>query len=113
MHLLAASDDTQLPLTSFGHEPFWLTICKALFVFVLLVVLTLFSIVFERKVVSWMQQRIGPNRVGPRGYLQSLADGLKLALKEEIIPAKADKPVYVLAPVLSADPPFLAFSVKP
>jgi NADH-quinone oxidoreductase subunit H len=105
--------DTQLPLTSFGHEPFWLTIAKAVFVFVLLVVLTLFTIVFERKVVSWMQQRIGPNRVGPRGYLQSLADGLKLALKEEIIPALADKPVYVLAPIVSAVPAFLAFSVIP
>jgi NADH-quinone oxidoreductase subunit H len=105
--------DTQLPVTSFGNEPFWLTICKALFVFVLLVVLTLFSIVFERKIVSYMQQRLGPNRVGPRGYLQSLADGLKLALKEEIIPALADKPVYVLAPILSAVPAFLAFSVIP
>ncbi|MFN2538368.1 MAG: NADH-quinone oxidoreductase subunit NuoH [Mycobacteriales bacterium] len=105
--------DTQLPVTSFGHEPFWVTIVKALFVFVLLVVLTLFTIVFERKVVSWMQQRIGPNRVGPRGYLQSLADGLKLALKEEIIPALADKPVYILAPILSAVPAFLAFSVIP
>jgi NADH-quinone oxidoreductase subunit H len=110
---LAADDNTQLPLTSFGNEPFWLTICKAVFVFVLLVVLTLFSIVFERKIVSYMQQRIGPNRVGPRGYLQSLADGLKLALKEEIIPALADKPVYVLAPILSAVPAFLAFSVIP
>ena len=106
-------DDTQLPLTSFGNEPFWLTICKALFVFVLLVVLTLFTIVFERKVVSWMQQRTGPNRVGPRGYLQSLADGLKLALKEEIIPALVDKPVYILAPIISAVPAFLAFSVIP
>ena len=106
-------DDTQLPLTSFGHEPFWLTAGKAVFVFVLLVLLTLFTIVFERKVVSWMQQRTGPNRVGPRGYLQSLADGLKLALKEEIIPALADKPVYILAPILSAVPAFLAFSVIP
>ncbi|MCW2584891.1 MAG: nuoH [Frankiales bacterium] len=113
MSTLFAAQDTQLPLTSFGHEPFWLTVGKALFVFVLLVVLTLFTIVFERKVVSWMQQRTGPNRVGPRGYLQSLADGLKLALKEEIIPALADKPVYVLAPILSAVPAFLAFSVIP
>ena len=111
--LIADNDNTQLPLTSFGNEPFWLTIGKALFVFVLLVVLTLFSIVFERKIVSYMQQRIGPNRVGPRGYLQSLADGLKLALKEEIIPQLADKPVYVLAPILSAVPAFLAFSVIP
>ena len=112
MSILAESR-TQVPVTSFGHEPFWLTIGKALFVFVLLVVLTLFTIVFERKVVSWMQQRTGPNRTGPRGYLQSLADGLKLALKEEIIPALADKPVYVLAPIVSAVPAFLAFSVIP
>jgi len=77
------------------------------------VVMTLFSIVFERKIVAYMQARKGPNRVGPRGYLQSLADGLKLALKEEIIPALADKPVYFLAPVLSAVPAFLAFSVIP
>ncbi len=106
-------DETQLPLTSFGNEPFWLTVAKALFVFVLLVVLTLFTIVFERKIVSYMQQRTGPNRVGPRGYLQSLADGLKLALKEEIIPALADKPVYILAPLVAAVPAFLAFSVIP
>ena len=55
-------DDRQLPLTSFGNEPLWLTIAKALFVFVLLVLMTLFSIVFERKVVARMQQRSGPNR---------------------------------------------------
>src|SRR3954471_466693 len=110
---VADNDSTQLPLTSFGNEPLWLTIGKAVFVFVLLVVLTLFSIVFERKIVAYMQARVGPNRVGPRGYLQSLADGLKLALKEEIIPALADKPVYFLAPILSAVPAFLAFSVIP
>ncbi|MCW2608598.1 MAG: nuoH [Frankiales bacterium] len=104
---------TQLPLTSFGNEPIWLTLAKVLFTFVLLVLLTLFTIVFERKVVAWMQQRTGPNRTGFHGYLQSLADGIKLALKEEIIPAMADKPVYVLAPILSAVPAFLAFSVIP
>ena len=108
-----AANGNQLPLTSFGNEPIWISIGKAVFVFVLLVVLTLFAIVFERKVVARMQQRSGPNRVGPNGYLQSLADGLKLALKEEIIPALADKPVYVLAPILAAIPAFLAFSVIP
>ncbi|HWH27907.1 MAG TPA: NADH-quinone oxidoreductase subunit H, partial [Mycobacteriales bacterium] len=56
--------DNQLPLSSFGNEPLWITALKALFVFVLLVLLTLFSIVFERKVVARMQQRSGPNRVG-------------------------------------------------
>ncbi len=113
LDLLAQQDSTQLPLTSFGNEPFWLTIAKALFVFALLVLMTLFTIVFERKVVARMQQRSGPNRVGPGGWGQSLADGLKLAFKEDIVPALADKPVYLLAPVLSAVPAFLAFSVIP
>ena len=60
-----------------------------------------------------MQQRVGPNRVGPKGSLQSLADGIKLMLKEDIIPALVDKPVYLLAPILSVVPAFLAFSVVP
>ena len=106
-------DDRHPTLTSFGNEPLWLTVAKALFVFVLLVLMTLFSIVFERKVVARMQQRSGPNRTGPGGWGQSLADGLKLAFKEDIIPALADRPVYLLAPVLSAIPAFLAFSVIP
>jgi NADH-quinone oxidoreductase subunit H len=108
--MILAQDPT---LQDFGTDPFWLVLIKVVAVFVLLVVMTLFAIVFERKVVAYMQARLGPNRVGPRGYLQSLADGLKLALKEEIIPALADKPVYFLAPILSAVPAFLAFSVIP
>src|SRR5690348_6482060 len=60
-----------------------------------------------------MQNRVGPNRNGPGGWLQSLAGGVKLAFKEEIIPVLADKPVYWLAPVLSAVPAFVAFSVIP
>ncbi|HWG94588.1 MAG TPA: NADH-quinone oxidoreductase subunit NuoH [Mycobacteriales bacterium] len=105
--------DNQLPLTSFGNEPLWLIALKALFVFVLLVVMTLLCIWGERRVVARMQQRSGPNRVGPFGIGQGLADGFKLALKEDIIPAMADKPVYVLAPIISAIPAFLAFSVIP
>ena len=108
--MILAQDPT---LQDFGTDPFWLVLIKVVAVFVLLVVMTLFSIVFERKIVAYMQARLGPNRVGPRGYLQSLADGLKLAFKEEIIPALADKPVYFLAPILSAVPAFLAFSVIP
>jgi NADH-quinone oxidoreductase subunit H len=111
--LVQAQDDTQLPLTSFGNEPLWVTIAKALFVFVLLVVMTLLTIWAERRVVARMQQRSGPNRVGPFGVGQGLADGIKLALKEDIIPAMADKPVYVLAPLVSAIPAFLAFAVIP
>ena len=100
-------------LSTFGTEPVWIMLIKVVGVFVFLVVMTLFSIVFERKVVGRMQNRIGPNRVGPWGTLQALADGMKLAFKEEIIPTLADKPVYWIAPVLSATPAFLAFSVIP
>jgi NADH-quinone oxidoreductase subunit H len=100
-------------LPGFGIQPIWLIIIKVIAIFAFLVVMTLFSIVFERKVVGRMQNRIGPNRVGPWGTLQSLADGVKLAFKEEIIPVLADKPVYFLAPVLSAVPAFVAFSVIP
>ena len=113
---LAQSNDDQdrfLPVTSFGNEPLWVTIAKALFVFVMLVVMTLLCIWGERRIVARMQQRSGPNRVGPLGIGQGLADGVKLALKEDIIPALADKPVYVLAPLLSAIPAFLAFAVIP
>ena len=59
--------------------------------FALGVVITLFMINWERKVVARMQQRPGPNRVGPNGWLQTLADGLKLAFKEDIMPVAADK----------------------
>ncbi len=111
MTLLASPD--QPTLEDFGHDVWWIVLIKVLGVFVVLVVMTLFAIVFERKIVARMQQRIGPNRVGPRGYLQSLADGLKLAFKEDIMPALADKPVYFLAPVLATVPAFLAFSVIP
>src|SRR5213080_3158324 len=100
-------------LPGFGDQPIWIQLIKVVGVFAFLVVMTLFAIVFERKVVGRMQNRIGPNRVGPWGTLQSLADGIKLAFKEEIIPTLADKPVYWMAPVLSAVPAFLAFSVIP
>jgi NADH-quinone oxidoreductase subunit H len=100
-------------LPGFGDQPFWIILIKVVAVFAFLVVMTLFAIVFERKVVGRMQHRIGPNRTGPWGTLQSLADGVKLAFKEEIIPLLADKPVYFLAPVISATPAFLAFSVIP
>jgi NADH-quinone oxidoreductase subunit H len=97
----------------FGTDPWWLVLIKAVFVFVFLVVMTLFAIYAERRVVGRMQQRIGPNRVGPFGLLQSLADGIKLALKEDIIPKAADRVVFVLAPIVSATAAFLAFAVIP
>jgi len=77
------------------------------------VLLTLFTIWWERRVVARMQSRIGPNRVGPFGLLQSLMDGFKLALKEEIIPKTAHRAVYWIAPVISATMAFIAFAVIP
>ena len=100
-------------VAGFGSDPFWLICLKVLGVFVLLVLIVLFTIWWERRVVSFMQSRIGPNRAGPFGLLQSLMDGIKLALKEEIIPRKVELGVYVLAPILSAVPAFLTWAVIP
>jgi len=102
---------TQIGL--FGQDPWWLVVVKALGIFVLLVLLTLFTIWWERRVVARMQHRIGPNRVGPAGLLQSLMDGVKLALKEEILPKDIHAAVYWLAPVISAGCAFVAFAVIP
>lgn len=97
----------------FGNEPFWVVGLKALLVFVILVVFTLFNIWFERRVVAKMQHRLGPNVHGPFGLLQSLADGVKLALKEDIVVKAADRAIYVMAPILATIPAFLAWAVIP
>ena len=86
---------------------------KALLVFIFCVVLTLMSVWGERRLVGRMQERPGPNRVGPFGLIQALADGVKLALKEDLIPAAADKVVFVLAPIISATTCFMSFAVIP
>jgi NADH-quinone oxidoreductase subunit H len=104
-----AADD----LSAFGHDPWWLVLIKAVLIFVILVLLTLFNIWWERRVVARMQHRIGPNVHGPFGLLQSLADGVKLALKEDIIPKAADKAVFIIAPVIATVPAFVTFSVIP
>ncbi|MFF0815115.1 NADH-quinone oxidoreductase subunit NuoH [Rhodococcus sp. NPDC003318] len=106
---LAAGTD----LSSFGNDPWWLVVAKALAIFVFLILTPLVALLVERKVMAWMQMRVGPNRVGPRGTLQSLADGIKLALKEGIVPAGVDKPVYLLAPIISIVPAIMAFAVIP
>ena len=96
-----------------GADPGWLIAVKALLVFVICVLLTLMSVWAERRIVGRMQQRPGPNRVGPFGLIQALADGVKLALKEDIIPTAADKVVFVLAPIISATTAFMSFAVIP
>jgi NADH-quinone oxidoreductase subunit H len=100
-------------LSAFGQDPWWLVLVKAVLIFVVLVLLTLFNIWFERRVVARMQHRIGPNVHGPFGLLQSLADGVKLALKEDIIPKAADKVVFLIAPVIATIPAFVTFAVIP
>ena len=96
-----------------ANDPGWLIAVKAVLVFALCVLLTLMSVWGERRLVARMQQRLGPNRVGPFGLIQSLADGVKLALKEDLIPAAADKVVFVIAPIISATAAFMAFAVMP
>ncbi|MER7760821.1 NADH-quinone oxidoreductase subunit NuoH [Streptomyces sp. NPDC097619] len=105
---LAAED-----LSLFGRDVWWLVVLKAVFCFAFLMVTVLLSIVWERKVVAWMQLRIGPNRHGPWGLLQSLADGVKLMLKEDLVVKRADKVVYILAPIVAAVPAFMAIAVIP
>jgi NADH-quinone oxidoreductase subunit H len=97
----------------FGRDTWWLVVLKAVAIFVMLVLLTLFNIWAERRVVARMQQRVGPNRVGPFGLLQGLMDGIKLALKEDIIPKAADRAVFILAPLLATIPAFLTWAVIP
>ena len=72
-----------------------------------------FLVLMERKVIAWAQSRLGPMRVGPYGILQALADPIKLILKEDITPVKADKYVFTLAPIMSLVPALVVFAVVP
>ncbi|AOS61366.1 NADH-quinone oxidoreductase subunit NuoH [Actinoalloteichus hymeniacidonis] len=96
-----------------ADDPIWLILIKVVAIFAIPVVITILMIWAERRIIGRMQQRPGPNRAGPFGILQSLADALKLAFKEDIRPAMADKWVYFLAPILSAIPALLALGVIP
>ena len=105
---------TQYPdPTVFGHDPWWLILAKAVAVFVFLQLTVLVAILVERKLLGRMQMRYGPNRLGPFGLLQSLADGIKLALKEGLVPAGVDKPIYLMAPAISVITAIMAFAVIP
>jgi NADH-quinone oxidoreductase subunit H len=103
------------PLYFFGLN--WqvvvITLIKVLVAFVALLVATALMIWFERKVISDMQSRVGPNRAGPWGLLQTLADGTKLVFKEDLLPDRADAFVFKLAPYLSVIPAVLIFAVVP
>jgi NADH-quinone oxidoreductase subunit H len=110
LHGLAAGDPT---LSDFGHDPWWLIIIKVLAVFLLLLLGTLFAIWAERRVLGRMQQRLGPNRAGKFGLLQSLMDGIKLALMEDIVPGSVDKVLFWLAPAISVIPAMVSFAIIP
>ncbi|MDZ7543871.1 NADH-quinone oxidoreductase subunit H, partial [Clostridium perfringens] len=83
-------------------------------VFLLFILLFVsYAIYFERKVIGWMQFRIGPNRTGPMGLFQSFADIFKLLIKEDTIPKKADRALFILAPVITYVPAFAVLATIP
>jgi NADH-quinone oxidoreductase subunit H len=96
-----------------ADDPFWLILLKCVVILLIGPIFTILLIVWERKAVGRMQNRPGPNRVGPNGYLQSLADAIKLPFKEQIIPDTADRKVYFLAPVICVVPPLIALAAIP
>jgi NADH-quinone oxidoreductase subunit H len=117
--LQAPPHPTLFQRLAFGETPSLLVTILYSFILVATVFLggvsliAMFSIWWERKVAGHMQSRIGPNRVGPIGILQSLADGAKLILKEDLIPKDADKLLFRLAPYLAFAPAFAAFLALP
>ena len=96
-----------------AQDPGWIIALKSLIVFAACVVLTIMAVWGERRLVAKMQMRLGPNRVGKFGLLQGLVDGIKLALKEDLIPKGADRVVFVIAPIISVTTCFMAFAVIP
>jgi NADH-quinone oxidoreductase subunit H len=108
-----ATGNTDNPIADFSDTPLWLSLVKALIIFVYLLISTLLVIWFERRVIGRMQQRPGPNRNGPFGLLQTLADGMKSMLKEDVRPKAADVFVFTLAPLITATMCFVSFSIIP
>jgi NADH-quinone oxidoreductase subunit H len=100
--------EEQLTWANFG-------IMLSLGVLMLLLVLgfVTYAIYFERKVIGWMQFRIGPNRTGPLGLLQSVADVLKLLIKEDTIPRQAERELFILAPIITFVPSFVVLATFP
>jgi NADH-quinone oxidoreductase subunit H len=107
------AQDPMLDTTDWWWEVLAFVGAKVLVIFVLALVGTMFMVWFERKVVAGMQNRVGPNKAGPKGLLQTLADGTKLFFKEDLLPSQADKWVFRLSPFLAFVPAFLVWSVIP
>jgi NADH-quinone oxidoreductase subunit H len=100
-------------VASFYGQPWWMILLKVVVIFAFLMLTTLLAIWAERRVIGRMQQRPGPNRAGPFGLLQSLMDGIKLPLKEDIVPRGVDKLLFWLAPAISLIPAFISFAIIP
>jgi NADH-quinone oxidoreductase subunit H len=109
VHALAA----EATLSDFSQLIWWMVLLKVAIVFVFLLLTTIFMIWFERRVIGRMQNRPGPNRAGPWGLLQPVADALKLPLKEDIIPTGVDKLVFVVAPGIAGATAFVSFAIIP
>jgi len=86
---------------------------KTTAVFAVVFLCVAFTTWLERRVAAWIQNRIGPNRVGPQGLFQPIADGLKNFVKEELLPGQADRTMFILAPVMAFVPSLLLFAVIP
>jgi len=100
-------------LLSFYGQPWWMILLKVVAIFLFLMVMALFAIWAERRLIGRMQQRPGPNRAGPFGLLQSLMDGIKLPLKEDIVPRNVDKLLFLLAPAIALVPAFISLAIIP
>ncbi len=110
MNGVLATDST---LSDFNQLIWWLVLLKVGIVFMFLLLTTIFMIWFERRVIGRMQNRPGPNRAGPFGLLQPIADALKLPLKEDVVPTGVDKLVFFVAPIIACGPAFVAFAIIP
>src|SRR5258708_22165368 len=108
--MAVAADPT---LSDFNQLIWWMVLLKVGIVFMFLLLTTIFMIWFERRVIGRMQNRPGPNRAGPWGLLQPIADALKLPLKEDVVPTGVDQLAFFVAPILACAPAFLAFSILP
>jgi len=113
MTLASAPPPPDPTLASFYGQPWWMIVLKVVVIFVFLLLMALFLIWAERRVIGRMQQRPGPNRAGPFGLLQSLMDGLKLPLKEDIVPRGVDKTLFWLAPAIAVIPAFISLAIIP
>jgi len=107
---VSAADPT---LASFLPLVWWIIAIKVVVIFLFLLLFQIFMIWAERRLIGRMQNRPGPNRWGPFGLLQPVADALKLPLKEDIVPRQVDKLLFFLAPILAAAPALVTFAIIP